>query len=1686
MTADETEIVNGDTGVYSLACEMTVTSSVGAYNIVGTALDDNYDITFANETDAYVVTAKPLTVTINNASSVYGSAQVELTATADGIVNGDTNVYSLACEVVPTTVVGTYNIIGTPLDANYDITFVNWEKSYAVTKKALTVTAKGYEVTYGDAAPQYEVNYSGFVNGENENALGGTLAYTCAYAAMVGVGTYDIVPAGYTSDNYEITFETGTLTVVKKALTVTAVDKAVYYGDDVPDYTVDYVGFAGTEDHTKLGGALAFDCGYAKTSPVSDYTITPGGYTSGNYDITFVSGTVTVSPRPITITIAEKTSVYGSEQVALTADETEIVNGDTGVYSLSCVVEPTTAVGTYDITGKTLNNNYKITFENWEKSYAVTKKGLTVTAKDYAVTYGDAAPDYTVSFDGFVNDENENALGGVLAYTCIYPTEYAVNTYAITPYGYTSDNYEFTFESGTLTVNRKQLTVTACGEEVEYGDPVPAYKVTYNGFVEGEDEQVLTGTLGFDCEYSPTKGIGEYVITPRGYEEVNYTYNYESAKIKVRPREITIAVINASSVYGSAQADLTANETEIVNGDTGVYSLSCVVSATTPVGTYNIVGTALDDNYDITFANETDAYVVTAKPLTVTINNASSVYGSAQVELTATADGIVNGDTNVYSLACEVVPTTVVGTYNIIGTPLDANYDITFVNWEKSYAVTKKALTVTAKDYEVTYGDAAPQYEVICSGFVNDENENALGGVLAYTCIYPTEYAVKSYAITPYGYTSDNYEITFKSGTLTVKKKALTVTAIDKDVIYGEAAPDFEVSYNGFVQGEDESVLGGALSFVCDYAIMAVVGTTHDIIVSGYTSDNYDITYETGTLTVIARPLTVTADDMTVTYGDAAPAYTATITGFAGEEDVTVLSGTLTFACTYSEMSPVGEYTIKPYGYTADNYDITFKPGKLTVAPLALTVLWSNCELTYNGDYQVPTATATALADDDLGLHFTDDSYKKHVGVYTAKVETNNPNYSLQDNERSFKIEQYVLSVSWSNYEVMYNAEEQWPEYSVELFEGDSIDIALSAKRYEDNSDVQPRNADTYVIYASIVSVDPDYKLSDTTSNHQFVINEKELIIDWTNTTLTYNACSQMPTAIVSQIQGDDPLGLSVSNSTGDPSVYVGVYTARAEIANTNYVLTNDTQEYEIEPFELDLKWYYEDSSAEQEEPYVYNTLRQDINVDIISQNLPQNKDGIRDTLDIALSYYNSTPVHAGVYTATAGVSGEAGSNYIIKEDKREFAFEIRPYAVDIVWQTADFVYDGSVQSVWAYYYNLENPGSEQWLTVGIIEGGNEFKNAGDYTMEVTINNTDYIPRANAYIQILDGENELVYNYSTSKDYTMAPKPINVTIENKQSVYGSVQVSLTAVDDGIVNDDTDVYSLSCTVTATSPVGTYDIVGTALDGNYDITFANETDAYVVIAKQLTVTINNATSVYGSAQAELTADETEIVNGDANVYSLSCEVAPTTAVGTYDIVGTALDANYDITFVNGENAYEVTKKGLTVTADDKAVTYGDAAPGYTVFCEGFAGDDNVTVLGGMLQFTCSYAAMDVVDTYTITPYGYTSDNYDITFLAGTLTVGKKQLTVAANGDTITEGDPAPVYSYTTSGWAGADDTNTYLVDAVAAAVIISCDYAISDPAGEYDIELSFDGAFTADNVLDNYQVVLVNAMLVVAEA
>ncbi|MBO7205165.1 MAG: hypothetical protein J6V08_01970, partial [Candidatus Methanomethylophilaceae archaeon] len=129
------------------------------------------------------------------------------------------------------------------------------------------------------------------------------------------------------------------------------------------------------------------------------------------------------------------------------------------------------------------------------------------------------------------------------------------------------------------------------------------------------------------------------------------------------------------------------------------------------------------------------------------------------------------------------------------------------------------------------YGDADP------APFSVNIDGTAYPELIAFDVERDAGENVGTYAVTVSGNEyQGNYQVSFVSGTFSITKRALTVTADYKNVVYTNAVPVYTATYNGFANGDDVSDLSGSLVFACGYAPNAAYSATFDIVPSGLTS----------------------------------------------------------------------------------------------------------------------------------------------------------------------------------------------------------------------------------------------------------------------------------------------------------------------------------------------------------------------------------------------------------------------------------------------------------------------------------------------------------------------------------------------------------------------------------------------------------------------------------------------------------------------------------------------------------------------------------------------------------------------------------------------------------------------------------------------------------------------------------
>ena len=137
--------------------------------------------------------------------------------------------------------------------------------------------------------------------------------------------------------------------------------------------------------------------------------------------------------------------------------------------------------------------------------------------------------------------------------------------YAITPSGASSANYDIDYVAGTQTVTPAPLTITADSTSKVYGAKDPAYTVSYDGLVNGDTTDEISGLT----VAGPPSGsdAGTYAVSPSGATDANYAIAFAAGTLTITRAPLTIRPANVAVPSGGVPT-YTWSGDGWVNGDT--------------------------------------------------------------------------------------------------------------------------------------------------------------------------------------------------------------------------------------------------------------------------------------------------------------------------------------------------------------------------------------------------------------------------------------------------------------------------------------------------------------------------------------------------------------------------------------------------------------------------------------------------------------------------------------------------------------------------------------------------------------------------------------------------------------------------------------------------------------------------------------------------------------------------------------------------------------------------------------------------------------------------------------------------------------------------------------------------------------------------------------------------------------
>ena len=915
------------------------------------------------------ITANSYTIKYGNSLPNYNYV-ITTTDQSFDVSNILIDINPISCNATSNSSVGTYDIILNQSSftcSGYDVAFTFINGTLTISKADLTITAASHLKAYDGSAytGSNSVSYSGFVNGETESVLSGTLSYSILDPVTtldaINVGSYDIVPSGLTSSNYNINYSKGILTISKANLTITADSKSKTY--DGSAYTgsnsVQYSGFVNSETYGILSGTLSYSIVDKITNAVINtpiinpvqYNIVPSGLTSPNYNITYVNGTLSILKADLTITADSKSKTYdGSAYTgAKSFQYTGLVNNEqfadviSGTVSYS-IIDPNTGSvpvngGQYNIVPSGITaSNYNIIYVNG--ILTISKVDLTISAVAQSKSYNGLK--YTgpnsVAYSGFVNNETYSVLSGSLSYSIIDSVTNAdainVGQYNIVPSGLISLNYNIIYVNAKLTISKVNLTITSVSQSKTYDGSAytGSNSVQYTGFANNETASVLTGTLTYSIIDSVTNAdainVGSYNIIPSGLTSPNYNILYLNGTLIISKANLTVNRLSTDYTYPyhstidytkyySITGFVNSETSSVLTGSPTIYLNNSSIQTVINTGEYNVSiqnkGTLTATNYNFVIQNTGTApkLIITKIPLTVSLA----------------------GNTKTY-------------TYS------------TLIDYTQSYTFTGFA----------TYND----------GYIEEKRFVVSGSPTLYLNNSPiptSNIPVGTYQLSLHdigSLTSTNYSFiinnTNPDTVITIQKFEISIRGDIIMKMYNGKSVNGAIIYS-IPTDQVSTLLQGTITFRYElqknnsiYSYDPPINTgIYNVLLSGQTPvdpNNYSVVYGSGSIQIYNANLSIRLPDLNKDYTglnvDISPTYS--FSGFVNGETQSVLNGNLTYVFSYSPdgSSTIdtpfnsGIYFIVPKGVTADNYSITFNAGILTIKQLPLQITSVGYSSTYS------------------------------------------------------------------------------------------------------------------------------------------------------------------------------------------------------------------------------------------------------------------------------------------------------------------------------------------------------------------------------------------------------------------------------------------------------------------------------------------------------------------------------------------------------------------------------------------------------------------------------------------------------------------------------------------------------------------------------------------------------------------
>lgn len=738
----------------------------------------------------------------------------------------------------------------------------------------------------------------------------------------------------------------------------------------------------------------ALDCG--------EYDYFVRVYRGDNYN-PYTSGKITVkiNKAEVSATVTPKSDKlkYGDNLPSLTA----AINGETytiesGKYELHLGMTSITGnvannVGTYNIENVDISvlrekypgKNYEIKVETVGTiTINMANLTVTVTSDKTELTYGEALPIITYKFDGLKLSDKESDFTRT-------ETEFAekldVGTYtaSVTLSGEKTKFYNITVNTVEFKVNKRPATITIDKvNNIIYGDKVPGLSATVDGVLAG-DKLSYKLEPGYTVGAKPGNYTASVAFDENAAENKNYAITATGRTFTVGTKDLTIKLNNTPTVAVGKTYKVEAEHLEkigLVAGDTvtghvtitkdvaGTYyaddfdkSNLVVTNAGCYVISYEMSVTFIEVTFAIDFADVTLTY--DGQPHGVLVKktdeskNYTITYGTTENDCTLTSSPeYTNAGAYAYKIYFKVVD----------------NDTLAEEKGSVTLTINKKAVTVKVNDVTITYGET-PKFEYTVTGLVEGET---LSGEAVYSGAGTD---AGNYEISVSGLSaSNNYNVSFVSGKLTINKKSATVTwNIAESYVYNDGQTLPTATYDK----KTASLIFTKDGTVCEFKTAG----TYTVTVA---DDNYILTNNEKTIVINkARYTAAPALSLSGTYDP-----NKTLGNYALSEGFTWVNPDEVPDCTKTEYA--AKYNMDPANY--EDYDkatVTLVLQKATV-----TLAQNLFEFNYDGaSHEIGTTVKynNIEVTEPYTLTFDKNMFSA-AGTHKTTATLTADNFALSDN----------------------------------------------------------------------------------------------------------------------------------------------------------------------------------------------------------------------------------------------------------------------------------------------------------------------------------------------------------------------------------------------------------------------------------------------------------------------------------------------------------------------------------------------------------------------------------------------------------------------------------------------------------------------------------------------------------------